>query len=381
MLTGRHGRRSAVQDFSRVLVERARVAACAVLLVGCGDGASTPEADPSEVPVGPPTAFGVMTFNVLCSFCDGSYDPWAERLGHFDDIFERYEPDLIGLQEISFESEVTQFLELLPGFASSYFGQEEGVVGYPDATILYRTNRFRLLSRGDYWLSPTPDVASSKGFAASGNQLPRLVTWVELLDLESGREIYFASTHVDNNTPSQELSAPLILERTAPWQERVPAVVIGDFNSQTDDRAFEILTQGTDDYPAIHDTQPLAATSEVVHNLDEEPDYDYSGRIDYLFIAPRPADWTVERWAVDLHVYGPDKLFPSDHRAMYSRVTPPVMVRAGWSRRGRARQLSPTSIGELLEKETDREQEIEHVVDVQGKEQHQFDAVEKKRDR
>jgi len=300
--------------------------ACLALALGCSDGSEASEGDTSAtgVPQGPPQPIGVMTFNVLCSFCDGSYDPWNDRLGYFDDIFSRYEPDLIGLQEISFESEVTQFLDLLPGFESSYFGQEEGVVGYPDATILYRTDRFRLLSRGDYWLSPTPEVESSTGFA-EGTQLPRLVTWVELLDLGSGRKLYFASTHVDNNSPSQELSAPLILERTAPWQERMPAIVIGDFNSQGDDEAFQILTQGTAEHPAIHDTQPLAVEWSVEHNFDSEPEYDLAERIDYMFVAPQPADWNVERWAVDLHVYGSDKLFPSDHRAMFTRVTPPAM--------------------------------------------------------
>ncbi len=258
MRTCRRGTRRWVKGIPRgsgTRVERlAWAAACVALLIGCGDGATEP-ADSDDVPIGPPQSIGVMTFNVLCSFCDGSYDPWDDRLGHFDDLFARYEPDLIGLQEISFESEVTQFLDLLPGFASSYFGQEADVVGYADATVLYRTDRFRMLSRGDYWLSPTPEVESSTGFS-EGTQLPRIVTWVELLDLESGRKLYFATTHVDNNTPSQELSAPLILERTAPWQDRMPAIVVGDFNSQTYDPAFEILTQGTDDYAPIHDTQP-----------------------------------------------------------------------------------------------------------------------------
>ena len=300
-----------------------RAITCAALLVGCGDSAAD-ATDSGEIPIGPPQPIGVMTFNVLCSFCSADYDSWLDRLGHFDDLFDRYDPDLLGLQEIAFESEVKQFLDLLPGFASIYFGQEEDVVGYADATILYRKERFDLLSRGEYWLSPTPEVSSSTGFS-EGKQLPRLVVWAELFDRQSGRELYFATTHVDNNTPSQELSAPLILERTAPWQERMPAIVVGDFNSQTFDPAFEILTEGTDEHPAIHDTQPLAAKSDVEHNLDEEPDYDYPGRIDYMFVAPQPTDWNVERWAVDLHVYGPDKLFPSDHRAMFSRVTPPAM--------------------------------------------------------
>jgi endonuclease/exonuclease/phosphatase family metal-dependent hydrolase len=292
-----------------------------LILTACGE-----DEPPMEEPPGPPEPFGVMTFNVLCSFCDASYDPWTDRLEYFGDIFSRYEPDLIGLQELAFASEVGDVLALRPGYASVSFVNPDSHFAYPDATLLYRTERFEERSHGEYWLSPTPDVPSSTGFADM--QVPRLVVWAELVDKRSRRSLYFATTHFDNNSPSQEKSAPLVLEQTAPWSERMPVVVVGDFNSQPSDPAYVELTTGNEASPPLTNAQDLAATSTVEHNQASAPAYDYDERIDHIFVAPEPAgeaDWAVERWSADLFVYGPQDRYPSDHFAVFARLLAPEM--------------------------------------------------------
>jgi endonuclease/exonuclease/phosphatase family metal-dependent hydrolase len=296
--------------------------AVALLLSLAGCSSDVPVAE--EEPPGPPEPFSVLAFNVLCSFCGGAeYDTWDERLVYFDDIFARHDPDLIGLQELSFAPEVDQMLELLPGYQALFHYREETNFAYPDATILYRAERFELSSRGEYWLSPTPEVPSSTGFAQP--QLPRLVQWAELRDRLSRRSLYFASTHVDNNAPSQELSAPLILERTAPWQAEMPVVVLGDFNSQPADLAYQLLTEGAEGHPPLTNAQDGAASWGVDHNQPTEPAYDLDARIDHIFLAPDPGGWTVERWAADLYVYGPEDRYPSDHWPIFARLTAPPL--------------------------------------------------------
>jgi endonuclease/exonuclease/phosphatase family metal-dependent hydrolase len=282
-----------------------------LLLFGCGDD-SEPEPEP---PPGPPEPFGVMTFNVLCSFCDSSFDPWDERLGYFTDIFARYDPDLLGLQELALGFEVEQVIELLPGYAALYYQAPESEFVYPDATILYRTERFELKSSGEYWLSPTPEVASSTGFA-DGMQLPRLVQWAELRDKNSRQTLYFASTHVDNNTPSQEKSAPLILERTQPWVDKMPVLVVGDFNADLSHPAYAILNESV-----FVNAFDIAGNWTIEHNQATEPMYELGDRIDHIFVDAQ--GWAVDRWSVDLYQYGASDLYPSDHRAMFARMTAP----------------------------------------------------------
>ena len=281
-------------------------------LAGCSGAESEP-----ELPPGPPVAFRVMSFNVLCSFCGlDAYDSWDERLVDFQDIFARHEPDLLGLQELSFAAEVDQLLAVLPdAYAPVFFHAAESVFTYPDATVFYRTSRFELVSSGFYWLSPTPDVPSSIGFAEP--QLPRLVAFTELRDKASRRSLYFATTHFDNNAPSQELSAPLAVERTEPWLDRMPAVLLGDFNSTPSAAAYATLTA------AFDDAQALADEWHVDSNQSPAPAYDLGERIDHVFLgaAAGKDEWQVTSWAADLSVYGALDRYPSDHWPIVAELT------------------------------------------------------------
>jgi endonuclease/exonuclease/phosphatase family metal-dependent hydrolase len=272
---------------------------------------------------GPATELTVMTFNVLCSFCDPAYDPWDERLPDFGDILARHQPDLVGLQELTWPEEVADVLALQPGFeAVHYRGDEPGPFGltdYPDAAILFRSERFTLLEKGFYWLSPTPDEPWSTGWA-DGLQFARIATWARLEERRTGRELVFVTTHFDNNAPNQEHSAPLLLERTAPWAD-LPVIVTGDFNSQPADEAYRILTQGSPGSTfRLRNAFDFAASWSVDTNQAPPPDYDPDSRIDHVFTAGDGADWTCPSWTADLHVYGPGSKYPSDHFPIAARL-------------------------------------------------------------
>ncbi|MBI3786050.1 MAG: endonuclease/exonuclease/phosphatase family protein [Deltaproteobacteria bacterium] len=286
------------------------IVALAATLAGCGsdgEGSAT-----STKPL------KVMSFNVLCSFCDRTFDPWEQRLAYFGDIFRRHDPDLIGLQELSpppFNNgmEVQQVLAKAPGYAAIYFIPEAGTayVPYPDATILYRTSRFTVVDHGQYWLSPTPDTPLSIGFARL--QFARLVVWARLRDnANDGRELYFATTHFDNNSPSQEKSAPLVEERTAPVVAQEPVIVVGDFNSRPDSTAYGILTTDTNQGFVFKNSFDFVGYH-IVTNQTPLPSYDTTDRIDHIFLAGKDVHWTVTDWLADLTVYGPNHKFPSDH--------------------------------------------------------------------
>lgn len=276
------------------------------------DGPGTDGATETNAP--PPEPLRVMTFNILCFICDPSYDPWEERLEHFRDVFARHDPDLIGMQELFLPADVQSILDRLPhGYAAISYPGGDGFNPYPDATLFYRTDRFEELEHGFFWLSPTPDEPMTTGFAPS--QLVRLVAWAHLKRLGDGRELLFVTTHVDNNQPSQQLSAPLILERLEPWAAQMPVLVTGDFNSNTTSTAYRILTEGAPGHDfRLHDAYDLATRHVVDSNQEPVPAYDATHRIDHVFL--QGGDWHCADWTVDLHVYGDHDLFPSDHRAI-----------------------------------------------------------------
>ena len=262
--------------------------------------------------------FTVMTFNVLCSFCNTNYDPWEVRLDYFTDIFKRYDPDLIGLQEFFSGDEVQQVLDRNPGYQALFFVDPGGgaLPNYPDATIFSRESRFEVLEHGFYWLSETPDKVWSGGWADTN--LWRLVAWAHLKQTEDGRELYFSNTHFDNNPPNQEMSAPLFVDRLSSWAKEMPVIAVGDFNSKPDTVAYATLTAETNGVKLLNSFD-LAQTWSVIHNQPEEPAYEPDHRIDHIFLAGL-ADWVISDWWVDLYTYGPENKYPSDHFAIATKV-------------------------------------------------------------
>jgi len=290
-----------------------------LLLSACGAVVSDPP-DAAPDAASSPTSVRVMTFNVLCSFCGGEeYDPWSDRLAYFADLFARHDPDLIGLQELFTPDEVASILADTPGYGALFF---EGTMGplmldfYPDATILYRTARFEVVESGFYWLSETPDEPWSGGWAETN--LPRLAAWAHLRQVEDGRDLYFATTHFDNNPPNQDMSAPLFVARTGEWAAKMPAILTGDFNSQPADPAYATLVAAVGD-PTLRNAFDLAESWSVDHNQAAEPSWDPVHRIDHIFVAG-DAPWRVPWWVVDLHAYGPEGRYPSDHFAMVAEI-------------------------------------------------------------
>ena len=286
------------------------VAAGIALLAGCGDdggGAST----------SPPLT--VMAFNVLCSFCNvREFDPWEERLAYFGDIFARHDADLIGVQELTpLNDEVGDIAALLPGFGVIYYDPAEGT-SYPDAAIFYRLERFTVVESGEYWLSPTPEVPLSIGFARI--QFPRLVVWARLRDRADGdRQLFFATTHFDNNAPSQELSAPLLQERTALFARELPVIVVGDFNSRPNSTAYGLLTEDPAAEVTFENAFDLAGCR-LETNRVPAPDYDLGDRIDHIFLAGDGVTWSARDWVVDLTSYGANDRYPSDHFPVVATV-------------------------------------------------------------
>ncbi len=283
---------------------------------GDDDGDGDDEADADAEPEATALELTVMTYNVLCSFCDNSYDPWEERLDYQREIYLRHDPDLIGTQEIFSADEVDEILAKNPEYSALYFHdpEEQMLVDYPDACILYRTERFEALEEGYYWLSDTPDEAWSTGWA-NGN-LPRLVGWARFRDRPSGLEFYIANTHFDNNTPNQAMSAPLAISRTEPEAAEAPVIFTGDFNSKPDSEAYATLSTGIDGNGfQLVNSFDIAESWRVESNQATPPDYDPAHRIDHIWLQG-PSAWTCSEWVVDVSVYGENDMPPSDHYPM-----------------------------------------------------------------
>lgn len=328
----------------------------ALALLGCGDSASTPALDstgPADVTqdsvtldteqgdtapadtTPPRTELVVMSYNVMCSFCsfsehfDWEWD-WDARMPWIHDTVRRHDPDVIGVQELATidGSHPDQILAVVDGdetYGAVFYRTQEGDTlpyDYPDATVYYRKSRFELLDEGAFWLSPTPDVAYTSGWN-DGPAAPRLVAWATLRDRHTGRDLTFATTHFDNNAPNQLHSAPLSLERLAPFAAARPLIFVGDYNSRPNSAAYAILDGGVDGagfaLDNAYDHAPDAPRRVPAEGA--RTDWDPADRIDHIWFAG--AAFTVSDWAVDLTPYGPLGQAASDHYAIVATLALP----------------------------------------------------------
>ena len=284
-----------------------------------------------------PLTLRVTAYNVMCSFCgDGhfdayDYDDWPTRLPHLQQQLAAHDADLIGLQELlyTYENPATNVRDEVADlggrgevYGSIYYERDmddpHSSMDYPDATILYRKSMFEPVRSGHFWLSPEPDEPFSTGFDPAG-QLPRIVVWAELKLLDRERSVIFATTHVDNNSPSQELSAPLIRERMKAIAAGLPVIIVGDFNAGMEHPAYEDLV-GDADWP-LADTYSLTEAPRGDGPESWVNDYPWVERIDHIFVRPAEA-FEVSDWWIDLAPYNEEgPKFASDHRPVHAEFT------------------------------------------------------------
>ncbi len=278
-------------------------------------------------PKKPDGALTVMTYNVMCSFCVNKAHQdwehkWSARLPWLHDVFKRFDPDLMGLQEMQAQfptennvPEVDQLVgpeKLYDYYHFRFKPGDEVENDYPDAAVLWKKARFDKLDQGVIWLSPTPEKPYSFGYVLS--QFPRVMVWVKLRDKQRNRDLWFASTHFDNNSPSQEKSAPLVLDTLGPLAKSAPLILTGDYNSKPVSKAFGILAAGKPGVsPPWQDTFNLAKSWSIVHNQPAMPSYPTQDRIDHIFVASDTVKFQIQWWGIDLWLYGPKQQAPSDH--------------------------------------------------------------------
>jgi endonuclease/exonuclease/phosphatase family metal-dependent hydrolase len=192
-----------------------------LFLAGCSEkqeGSLKPSSDGSV---------SVMTFNIRYGMANDGNNSWQYRKAALFKQIADLSPDIAGLQE-ALEFQVQEICQALPGYGSVGVGRDDGEKAGEQCCILYRKNRFTVVKAGTFWFSDTPEVAGSKSW---GNNLPRICTWVQFSDLQSGNNFYAYNVHLDNESaPSRMKSVELLARRVGAREGGIPFIVTGDFN-------------------------------------------------------------------------------------------------------------------------------------------------------
>ena len=269
----------------------------------------------------------VLSFNVLCRACrDPLYKTWEQRTHYTQLLLQRYEADLLGIQELMDAEDGQTLLQMIGG--EQAFGIVSYAMGdwfYPDSALFYRKARFQLLGSGQLWLSPKPTVPLAKGWQALS--VPRYANWAYLQEKNSGFRFLFINTHFDNNRPNKEAAARLFAKEFGSLKQDIPMIITGDFNTPRNTQRFVSLQGLTGGKPVFLPVEDLAATTTVVTGeignagrIQEATPALINRLIDHILIAG-PAHTAVGRWILDRSTFGDEQSGISDHPLVYSEIT------------------------------------------------------------
>jgi endonuclease/exonuclease/phosphatase family metal-dependent hydrolase len=239
---------------------------------------------------------------------DAAGNGWDARKGMCLDIIEAQHPDVVCLQECR----AVQFAALTERFSQfDAFGLSNPGPAYdPANAILFRRDRYELVSAGGFWLSETPHVAGSSSWDSARD---RFVNWVDLRVRDSGQQLRVLATHLDHvGHRARAEGARLLVEASQALPENLPQILVGDMNASRRHPAIETLTGGgwVDTYARVHGPG--------------EPGFTFHG-----FLGPQRAeklgekrgakiDWIFTRGPVETRAAqiirdGRDGRYPSDH--------------------------------------------------------------------
>ena len=162
-------------------------------------------------------AIKVMTMNVRYDNPDDSINAWPNRIPLICSFMSKEKPDIIGMQEVLWH-QYQAMDSVHEGYSSVGVGRDDGARGGEMNPVFFRKERFDLVRTLTFWLSETPDLPGSRGWGAS---LPRIVTWLELVDKNSHEHFYFFNTHFAHDSDSARIMSSRILlkevEKISRW--------------------------------------------------------------------------------------------------------------------------------------------------------------------
>lgn len=170
----------------------------------------------------------VVSYNVrYASKGDLGYKNWKARRPQVIDFLVKRRAGILGLQEVL----VGQLKDLekgLVGYGRVGVGRADGKEGGEFSPIFYDEKLWEAGGSGTFWFSDTPEKAGSIGWGAT---IPRICSWVRLLDGE-GKGIYVFNVHWDHRSKESRVKSGKLLRKRIGERKFKgdPVVVTGDLN-------------------------------------------------------------------------------------------------------------------------------------------------------
>ncbi|MBE7173219.1 MAG: endonuclease/exonuclease/phosphatase family protein [Williamsia sp.] len=244
----------------------------------------------------------IGTYNLRYDNKGDSSNLWVNRAPVVASLIRFHGFDVFGTQE-GLLNQLEDLSAALPEYTRYGIGRDDGKDKGEHSAIFFKKDKFRLLGKGDFWLSETPDKPGP-GWDA---HLNRICSWVQLQELKSKKKFYFFNVHYDHQgVKARQESSKLILQKIQAIAGKAPVVFTGDLNGGHESEWYKTLAGSA----FIKDVYRLAP-----HPYANGGSFNGFGAnvgrseiIDHIFVS---GAFTVQRYGILTDTY--KGKYPSDH--------------------------------------------------------------------
>ena len=179
----------------------------------------------------------IATFNLRMDTPSDGENAWFHRKDMVNDLIRFYGFDLFGTQE-GFTHQLNDILRL-SDYRFIGVGRDDGKDAGEHCAIFYRSDRFKVLDQGDFWLSEHPE---KPGRGWDGTCCNRICTWGKFEDLKNHKQFYFFNVHYEyGGDVARRESSNLMISRIKSIAGNQPVFLTGDFNAFPTEEPIRIL--------------------------------------------------------------------------------------------------------------------------------------------
>ena len=256
-----------------------------------------------------------LTFNIRFDNANDGDNAWPKRAVMVGEWIKSESPDVIGLQE-ALRHQINDIKKMASSYSEYGVGRDDGKFRGEHCSILYLKDRFKLDKKdcGTFWFSDTPEKIASKSW---GNEIPRICTWVRLIEKKTNKGFYVYNVHYDHRSqPSRLGASKLIIEKISKRkQSNEPIILMGDFNAAENNPAIKIFKE--EPLKLLDTFRVVKPDEERVKTFHGFRGGSYpGGKIDHVFILPKTAKIS----SASIVRFNKDKRYLSDHYPVRAKL-------------------------------------------------------------
>lgn len=251
-----------------------------------------------------------ITYNIRYDNSGDGENQWSKRKDYLCDQIAFYSPDIFGIQE-GLQHQVAYIDSTFVDYKYVGVGRDDGKTKGEYSAIFYNTEKFKVIKKGTFWLSETPNIVSV-GWDAS---MERICTYALFQNKVTHQQLWVFNIHFDHiGNLARAKSAELIIDKIKLLNtQNLPLVLMGDFNLTPETKPIQYLSKILNDSKTISQSKPFGPKGTFNGFKHNQPVTD---KIDYIFTSKETIK--VKKFAILSD--SKDCKYPSDHLPVFAEI-------------------------------------------------------------